>query len=116
MFMRSSVPGGFWLRRGGEYRAAECDNKCAPHAPLSPLPLAGEGGERRRREPGEGSLEVKRPLPAASRRPSPAGGRGEESQLPLPPLRLRLDLLGVERVDVVDQIVCDEVSSGDLLL
>ena len=44
---------------------------------LSPRPAKrGEGGERKARA-GRGARKEKSPLPAASRRPSPASGRGE---------------------------------------
>src|SRR5262245_30324355 len=49
---------------------------------LSPLPLAGEGARANARA-GEGVCETqtkKHPLPAASRRPSPASGRGESKE------------------------------------
>jgi len=47
---------------------------------LSPLPLAGEGGERRRREPGEGLFD-RPPLPADFvGDPLPVGERGKKRE------------------------------------
>ena len=47
---------------------------------LSPLPLAGEGGEPQRCEPGEGQTKGALSRPRVTRAPSPASGRGDEAK------------------------------------
>src|SRR6185312_15668728 len=48
--------------------------------PSSPLPLAGEGGERRRREPGEGLFLVRPLSPPLRGDPLPIGERGKKGK------------------------------------
>src|SRR5262245_16327709 len=64
-----------------------------PAVPFFPLPLAGEGGERRRREPEEGFRASGSPLPPSHLlgHPLPQAGEGKGSRRPglgrLPDLR-----------------------------
>jgi hypothetical protein len=73
-----------WSPQGaGRFKGGRKGELREPQTPLSPLPVAGEGGEDRRSEPGEGYSGP--PLPPAFaalwRAPSPRfAGRGEEGR------------------------------------
>ncbi len=74
-------------REGGVSERAVGTRADAPRTPLSPLPLAGEGGRERSERPGEGSFSVM-PSPASlatlARHPLPQAGEGKRSAWHLP--------------------------------